>query len=108
MTAVGTVIPGRGRNPGEEYGRHHLYKYVEHACHVDWCNKMVKEDGSEVCIEGPDLLPMCPYGWNRSDGFSFSIFRGHTASRGECKLCRRNVDGGKPPSEPREHRTRWI
>lgn len=61
-------------------------------------------------MENGDLWPMCDYGWNRSDGEAFSIFRSAPGSEGDCKLCRKNVaarrqplfDGGFP------HKTRWL
>ena len=59
-------------------------------------------------IDG-DLWPMCGYGWNRSGGHRFSIFRGHHSARGTCKLCQRNVTAGKPPvMDGWDHRTRWL
>ena len=99
MTMDGAIIPGAGRNPGEEYGRYHLYRYVDHIC---------GEGCDAECQERLDLLPMCIYGWNRSNGFAFSILRSNTSSRGECKLCRRNVEQGKSPAEPSEHKTAWL
>lgn len=103
---VGTVIPAIGRNPGEKYGRHHLYKYVEHTCNEDGCDKWRnQETGEWECCDTADLLPMCIYGWNRSGGFAFSILRNNIGSRGECQLCRKNVDAGKPPAQPNNHRT---
>lgn len=56
-----------------------------------------------------DLWPMCGYGWNRSGGERFSIFRGSPGTQGDCKLCRKNVAAGKPPvTEPFPHKTRWL
>ena len=56
-----------------------------------------------------ELVPMCGYGWNRSNGFGFSIFRGHQSMRGTCKLCLRNLAAGKPPvKDGWEHETKWI
>ena len=56
-----------------------------------------------------DLLPMCGYGWNRSNGTGFSIFRGSPGTEGECLICRRNVAAGKPPvAEPWPHKTKWL
>lgn len=55
------------------------------------------------------LFPMCGYGWNRSDGYAFSIFRGSPGSEGDCKLCQRNTRLGRPPViEPWPHPTKWI
>ena len=80
------VITGVCRNEPNAT-RHHLYVYGD--------------DG--------ELYPMCGYGWNRSDGTAFSIFRGHTSDLGECALCRKNLDAGKPPvTGGWHHKTRWI
>jgi hypothetical protein len=54
-------------------------------------------------------LPMCDYGWNRSDGERFSILRGWGSARGTCRLCEANVKSGKDPvSKARPHKTRWL
>lgn len=55
------------------------------------------------------LLPMCGYGWNRSDGAAFSIFRGSPGSEGKCRLCRKNVEAAKlPVADGFKHKTRWL
>ena len=55
------------------------------------------------------LFPMCGYGWNRSDGERFSIFRGSPGTEGDCKLCARNVAAGRMPyTGGFPHPTRWI
>lgn len=55
------------------------------------------------------LFPMCGYGWNRSDGDSFSIFRGSPGTEGDCKLCRKNLRAGKPPKKDGfAHETKWL
>lgn len=60
-------------------------------------------------MDDGELWPMCGYGWNRSDGHRFSIFRGSPGTEGDCALCRRAVSAGKPPViEGIEHPTRWI
>lgn len=105
---IGTVIPAAGRNPGEEYGCFHLYKYVEHKCDEVCLDTLNASEGAWRCDEVADLLPMCIYGWNRSNGFGFSILRNNTLACRECRLCRKNVNAGKPPTEPREHRTAWL
>ena len=59
------------------------------------------------CEDG--LWPMCGYGWNRRDGEGFSIFRGSPDTEGDCKLCRMNVEAGKPPvRDGFKHKTRWL
>jgi hypothetical protein len=56
-----------------------------------------------------ELWPMCGYGWNRSDGQSFSILRGSYETEGDCKLCQRNLRSGKPPvKDGFPHKTRWL
>jgi len=88
MNKIVAFVEGVGRNEGEEYGRSHLYA--------------VMDDGN--------YLPMCMYGWNRSDGGRLSIYRGGHGQRGLCKICQRRRDAGLPPVEAREgsHKTKWI
>lgn len=60
-------------------------------------------------MDNGDLWPMCGYGWNRSDGDAFSIFRSMPGSEGDCKLCRKNVAAAKPPLfDGFPHKTRWL
>lgn len=55
------------------------------------------------------LWPMCDYGFNRSDGEGFSIFRGSPNTQGDCKICARNVAAGKRPlTKSFAHKTRWL
>lgn len=55
------------------------------------------------------LWPMCGYGWNRSGGHSFSIFRGTPGTQGACILCFRNVrDGKRPLHRGWPHKTKWL
>ncbi len=55
------------------------------------------------------LFPMCGYGWNRSNGEYMSILRSPYGTEGDCKLCRRNLWGGKPPvTEGFPHKTKWL
>ena len=55
------------------------------------------------------LWPMCGYGWNRSDGEAFSIFRGSPGTEGECQLFRKSVAAGKPPvRDGWPHKTKWL
>ena len=56
-----------------------------------------------------NLAPMCGYGWNRSDGNSFSIFRSEYGTEGKCKLCRKNLRQGKKAlTNPFPHKTKWL
>jgi len=56
-----------------------------------------------------DLYPMCGYGWNRSNGESFSIFRGNRSARGTCKLCLKNMEEKRQPiMDGWKHKTRWL
>lgn len=61
-------------------------------------------------IEGDDsLYPMCGYGWNRSDGDRYSIFRGSFGTEGNCKQCQKNLREGKPPVIGGwSHKTKWL
>ncbi len=60
-------------------------------------------------MESGDLWPMCGYGWNRSDGDRFSIFRGSPGTEGSCKLCAKNVAAGKAPlTEGWPHKTKLL
>lgn len=55
------------------------------------------------------LYPMCGYGWNRSHGEGFSIFRGTYGTEGNCKLCQKNlVDGKEPVFDGFPHKTKWL
>ncbi len=55
------------------------------------------------------VAPMCGYGWNRSGGHAFSIFRNNTSTRGKCAICHRRIEAGlEPIREPWPHKTRWI
>lgn len=55
------------------------------------------------------LFPMCGYGWNRSNGHSFSIFRGSLDTEGECRTCRKNVKLDKPAvRDGFKHKTKWL
>lgn len=85
---MSVFVEAIGRNEGEDLQRSHLYREI-----------------------GPnDYLPMCQYGWNRSDGASFSIFRGHSGRRGLCKICqrRRKLDLPGVEARPGSHRTKWL
>lgn len=79
-------IPGEGRNPREEWLKTHLYK------------------GDYNNLEGP----MCIYGWNRSDGSRFSIWRGLEGNRGICETCLRRAEAGLPSVPPTFHKTKWL
>jgi hypothetical protein len=60
-------------------------------------------------MDDGELWPMCGYGWNRSNGDRFSIFRGSPGTEGDCKICARNVRLKKPPvMEGFEHKTRYL
>lgn len=96
-----TYVEAIGRNPGEE--RQHSHLYVEVSAPTDVAARVGL--GART-----GYLPMCRYGWNRSDGESFSIFRGHSGARGLCRFCQRRRDAGLPgvQSKPDSHKTKWI
>lgn len=83
-------IEAIGRNPGEDKARSHLYEMV---------------DGNYN-----NLLPMCRWGWNRSDGARLSVFRGHHGERGTCKICLRRSKAGLKGvhATPGSHKTKWL
>ena len=60
-------------------------------------------------MDDGDLLPMCGYGWNRSGGEGFSIWRGSPGTEGACAVCRNNVAMGKAPiADGFSHKTKWL
>lgn len=60
-------------------------------------------------MQDGNLWPMCGYGWNRSGGERFSIFRGPPDSEGDCLICRKRVLQNLPPVMVGIHRkTRWM
>jgi hypothetical protein len=40
-------------------------------------------------------FPMCARGWNRDNGQSYSIWRGHEGTQGVCRICWRRAKAGK-------------
>ena len=65
--------PGMNRDPEDKWVSH-LYEIGEH--HMDFG------------------LPMCPKGWNREQGSSYSIWRGQVGRKGICKTCQKRADLG--------------
>lgn len=90
-----------GRNEGEDKQHSHLYVLVSQPTDVAAMVGLRARTG---------YLPMCRYGWNRSDGEGFSIFRGHRGARGLCKICQKRLAAGLPgvESKPGSHKTKWI
>lgn len=90
-----------GRNPGEQNLHSHLYLFIEPPTDIAAAVGMGARSG---------YLPMCRYGWNRSDGESFSILRGWRGGRGLCKTCEKRANAGAPgiESRPGSHKTKWI
>ncbi len=101
MNAEPTYVEAIGRNPGEQYGRSHLYVEAGQATDIASLTGLGSRTG---------YLPMCRHGWNRSDGEGFSIFRGHRGSRGLCKVCQKRREKGLPgvESRPGSHKTKWL
>ena len=61
--------------------------------------------------EGPfsDLgKPMCKYGWHRSDGEGYSVFRNNISQAGICTLCLKRAEANLPGVDPWPHKTKWI
>lgn len=90
-----------GRNTGEDLQHSHLYVLLQQPSDV------AAATGMGACS---GYIPMCRFGWNRSDGASFSIFRGHSGRRGLCKTCFKRAEAGLPPveSKPGSRKTKWI
>jgi hypothetical protein len=88
MSKIIDYVEAIGRNDGEELNHSHLYA--------------IDENG--------EYWPMCIYGWNRSDGESFSILRGHIGARGTCKICLKRKAAGKEPiyNAVDSHKTKWL
>lgn len=82
-----TYVEAIGRNTNEDKGHSHLYEK-----------------------KGEDYTPMCMYGWNRSNGVAFSIFRGHRGARGLCKICEKRKAAELPgvPAKANSHKTKWL
>lgn len=81
-------------------------EYIEAACRNE--PDLIR---SHLYKKMPDggLLPMCGYGWNRSNGERFSILRGWTGARGCCKTCIKRADKDLPPiADGWAHKTKWI
>ena len=58
---------------------------------------------------GGELYPMCGYGWNRSNGYGFSIFRGALGTEGNCKTCQKRLRQGRLPfMDGWPHPTKWL
>ncbi len=88
-----------GRNPGEEFQCSHLYEEISDPTDVAAISHLGARTG---------YAPMCIYGWNRSDGAAFSIFRGHTGARGLCRICERREKLNLPSlKEGAPHKTKW-
>lgn len=82
---------------------------------VDYINGVCRNSQDEVrshtyaLDDKGELWPMCEYGWNRSDGAAFSIFRGHVSARGHCKICDKNEAKHRPPvKKAKGHKTKWL
>lgn len=92
-----TYVEAIGRNEGEDKQHSHLYEITR---------KIDPKTGQGY----NQYLPMCRHGWNRSDGESFSIFRGHRGDKGLCKTCERRRKQGLPgvESKPNSHKTKWL
>ena len=81
-------VTGMGRNEGEDNLVTHLY---------------------EGSYESPGS-PMCRFGWNRSNGAAYSIFRNNISNKGICKTCQKRAEKGLPsvPAVEGSHKTKWL
>lgn len=50
--------------------------------------------------------PLCRRGWNREDGFGYSIFR--NTYDVDCKVCLRRKAKGLKGIEPKQRKTKWL
>lgn len=102
------VIEGMCRNEQHKV-RSHLYMAVKEVMPIEEVSSYRTDAVVNGKVEVTNLYPMCGYGWNRSNGQSYSIFRGNKSARGTCKLCMRNLEAGKNPViEGFPHKTKWI
>ncbi len=51
--------------------------------------------------------PMCLRGWNRLDGFGYSIFR-NLANARLCKVCLRRAEAKLDPVPSKARKTKWL
>lgn len=110
---AGSALPGSGaveRKFIEAMCRNDQHKVRSHLYEVFHREPEMTDDGAIIAEScGPDYAPMCGYGWNRSDGESFSILRGHRSARGTCQLCKANVEANKPAvTDGWAHKTKWL
>ena len=94
-------IEAIGRNDNEEKQHSHLYIKISPPSDIASMTYLGATTG---------YLPMCRYGWNRSNGEGFSIFRGHTGDKGLCKICGQRARQGLPGIEAKtgSHKTKWL
>jgi len=93
--------------PRSRHTRHDLWGDMEYRAGT--CRNDMNARSHTYAETDDGLLPMCSYGWNRSDGMAFSIIRSEIGTEGKCKLCRKNVAAGKPPvKDGFPHPTKWL
>lgn len=93
-------IEGLCRNEQHKV-RSHMYEVVRKP------SGNALEDGTPVI--DVEYTPMCGYGWNRSGGKYFSIFRGNSSNRGTCQKCLTNIANNKPAvADGWKHKTKWL
>jgi hypothetical protein len=51
--------------------------------------------------------PMCQRGWNRANGFGYSIFRNQPFVE-ICKICLRRAEKKLNPVKAKERKTKWF
>ena len=52
--------------------------------------------------------PMCRLGWNRLDGFGYSIWRNTATPDRICKVCLKRALARKAPVPPKTRKTKWM
>jgi hypothetical protein len=52
--------------------------------------------------------PMCARGWNRLNGFGYSIWRNTATDDRICKVCLKNAQQRLPPVKSKKRKTKWL
>lgn len=95
--------------PTETFEREFMSKVINYISGADRNTPELARSHMYAETAAGNLWPMCDYGWNRSNGERFSILRGWGSPKGECKICRRNIENNKRPViKPFAHKTRWL
>jgi hypothetical protein len=85
---------------------------MNRAYEITWGQDRNDENAVAHAYVGPGKMdpraPLCARGWNRSNGFGFSIFR-NVVHGGYCAVCERRVRMGDwHPVAARRRKTKWL